>query len=370
MNPLKFLVYWSIGAILLWSIIGYQWYKFLKEPFISQGVSVSYEFEPKMSIYHFVEGLHHLGVLSLKKRNFFVLLVYVRGDVHRLKTGEYLLQGGVTPDEVLKKLVNGDVIQRHITFLEGWNFKQVLAAIQANHYLQHTLSGLTNSQIMHQLGHSGVFPEGRFFPDTYFFTYGASDKLILERAYGLMQKKLEDAWDHRSVEAHYKTSYEALIAASILEKESGFKAERPMIAGVLLNRIHRGIPLQIDSTVSYGLGGTAHLTQTDLTTLTPYNTYRKKGWPPTPIAMPSLNAIEAALHPQHHAFIYFVAKGTVGHHFSETLKEHHVAVLHYRLQIRKFNVTVMPDLLSRVFAISPSYFAIPLVPYRYGQHGT
>jgi UPF0755 protein len=364
MNILKFLLYWIFCSVLILSFTTYEWFKFLEKPLIAPGISVSYELTPKMSMYGFTHGLYQMGVLSLKNRSFFVLLVYVRGDAHRLKTGEYLLQGGKTPDEVLKKLVRGEVIFRHITFLEGWNFRQMLAAIQSNNYLRHTLFGLTPPQIMSKLGYAGVAPEGRFFPDTYFFTRGTPDTLILKKAFVLMQQRLGVAWSHRNAQVNYKTPYEALIAASIIEKESGFKLERPIIAGVLLNRVRKGMPLQIDSTVSYGLGGTVHLTQADLLRPTMYNTYLRKGWPPTPIAMPSLNAIQAALHPKNNAFIYFVATGTTGHHFSITLKEHHAAVAHYKLKIRKFDVTLMPYLLPEIFVTSAPFYLVALkFPY-------
>lgn len=350
MNAPKLLLYFMVFLILILGFFGYQWQKFIKQPLIPKGISVAYELKPKMSIYDFAEGLHHTGVLTKQKRNFFIMLAYFRQDTRHFKTGEYLIEGGKTPDEILKKLINGQVIQRHITFLEGWDFQQMLAAIQANTYLHHTLTGLTPSQIMDKLGHPNIAPEGLFFPDTYFFTRGTPDTLILKKSFLLMQHKLEKAWNNRTDSLPYKNAYESLIAASMIEKESGFKLERPLIASVLLNRLKSGMPLQIDSTVSYGLGGVVHLTKSQLKEITPYNTYLNKGWPPTPIAMPSLNAIEAALHPQKSRFVYFVATDTEGHHFSKTLPEHHAAVMRYKVHIKKLCVTLMPSLLPKLFA--------------------
>lgn len=354
MNRLKILGYASAAVLIVTiGVAGYEWQQFLTRSLFPKGVSIAYELKPKTSIHNFTKDLQRLGLLDAYKGNLFILLSYLRGDVHHLKAGEYLLEGGNPPSKILNSLVHGDVIRRHITFVEGWNFEKMLEAMRANPYLRHNLSHLSPDVIMVQLGHPGVSPEGQFFPDTYIFTRGVSDSVILKKAYALMQARFDKAWDERAPSVTYQTPYQALIAASIIEKESGFKSERPLIAGVLLKRWKEGIPLQIDSTVSYGLGGPVSLSKLDLVQETPYNTYINRGWPPTPIAMPSLDSIHAALHPQASQFIYFVATGEGGHHFSASLNEHHAAVMHYRSVTRKFKISLMPYLLPRVFAAKP-----------------
>lgn len=354
MNARKFLIYLILFcAVLTISFVGYGWWRFLNQPLIPPGISIAYELKPKTSVYRFTENLRQLDIFNIEKQYLFIALAYLQGDAHHLKAGEYLLEGGALPDTVLKKLVHGEVIWRHITFIEGWNFQQIRAAIAANPYLHHLLSNATSEEIMAKLGHQDLAPEGQFFPDTYLFTRGTSDLTILKKAFMLMQNRFNHAWNQRASGLSYQTPYQALIAASLIEKESSFKAERPLIADVLLNRWQKGMPLQIDSTVSYGLGGVTHLTQLNLAQPTPYNTYLNKGWPPTPIAMPSFDAIWAALHPRGTGFFYFVATldQNHGHHFSVSLKEHHQAVLHYRAKCRKFSTSVMPYLLPNLFGV-------------------
>ena len=350
MNTRKFLVYLILLCVILtMGLAGYTWGRFLTQPLLPKGTSLAYELKPKTSIYHFTENLRQWGILDAKKQYLFILLAYLHGGTHHLKAGEYLLEGNALPSAIIKKLVNGEVIWRRMTFLEGWNFEQMRIAIEANPYLHHLLSEATSEEIMAKLGHEGLSPEGQFFPDTYLFTRGTSDLVILKKSFMLMQTRFKQAWNHRAAGLRYQKPYQALIAASIIEKESGFKPERPLIADVLLNRWRAGMPLQIDSTVSYGLGGVVHLTKLNLKQRTPYNTYLKKGWPPTPIAMPGLDAIHAALHPRGTRFFYFVATLEQGHQFSVSLKDHYKAVAHYRAGSRKFGVSVMPYLLPDLF---------------------
>lgn len=363
----KFLIYLIITFVILTvSLVGYKWWRFLTQPFIPQNISVAYELKPKTSAYSLTQDLHHVGVLSLEKAYLFTLLAYIHGDAHQLKAGEYLLEGGVTPNVILKKLTHGAFIWRRITFLEGWNFQQMKLALDSNPYLRHTTAPLTSEQIMSKLGHENLSPEGQFFPDTYFFTRGTSDLIILKKALALMQARLDRAWQHRANDLSYPNAYQALIAASIIEKESGFKPERPRIASVLLNRSQKGMPLQIDSTVTYGLGGVVHLTKADLKRMTPYNTYLNKGWPPTPIAMPSLDAINAALHPQNSNFLYFVANGERGHHFSVSLKEHSAAVMRYKAHNQKIHFSMTTYLLPLLFEKNKRA-SISIVPLKYPQ---
>lgn len=352
MNQLRIkqTIYLGITAFIVTvAFVGYEWQKFLSQSLLPAGTSIAYDLKPKTSIYQFTDDLRRLNILDTKKQHLLIVLAHLRGDAQRLKVGEYLLEGSSPPARVLDKLVNAEVIQRKITFLEGWSFNEVLKALKANPYLHHTLSEIAAEEIMEQLGYPGISPEGQFFPDTYFFIRGTTDTVILKKAFALMQKRFAKAWQKRDPNITYTTPYQALIAASIIEKESGFKPERPLIASVLFNRWHKSMPLQIDSTVSYGLGGITPLTKTHLAQKTPYNTYLNRGWPPTPIAMPSLDAIQAALHPQQSQFIYFVATGESGHHFSVSLKEHHMAVKRYRAKMKKLHISVIPYLLPELF---------------------
>lgn len=264
----------------------------------------------------------------------FVVLVRALGGASDLKAGNYLIPADITPYGLFELMTDGGKNrQASITFIEGWTFAQMRAAMMKNEDIKHVSIPYTDQQILDMIGATETHPEGLFFPDTYFFSEGMSDIDILKRAYAAMQKKLNTAWEARSSGLPYKTPYQALIMASIIEKETGKASERPMIAGVFLNRLKLGMRLQTDPTVIYGLGADfdGNIRRKDLLADTPYNTYTRAGLPPTPIAMPGLAAIEAALNPAHTKALYFVGKGDGSHAFSSSLSEHNRAVARFQL---------------------------------------
>jgi UPF0755 protein len=263
----------------------------------------------------------------------FELLARGLGRAADVKAGSYELTAAPTPLELLDKLTRGDVLQAELRFTEGWTFRQMRAALNANAFLRHDSQGLGEAQLMQKLGAREVLAEGLFFPDTYLFAKGTSDVHVLQRAYRAMQRHLEREWQARDPSLPYKTSYEALIMASVIEKETGQAAERDMIAGALLNRLRIGMLLQVDPTVIYGLGDAfnGNLTKIHLLTDGPYNTYTRAGLPPTPIAAPGLASLRAALRPAKTGALYYVARGDGSSEFSRTLDEHNRAVRKYQL---------------------------------------
>ena len=262
----------------------------------------------------------------------FKFIAYQKDAGNKLKVGEYELSKGLTIPQILNLFVSGKTHQYSITFPEGWNFKQILQKLNANPDLKHTLDGMDNRAIMAKLNSDRTHPEGLFFPATYFFAKNATDFSVLKKAYDKMQRVLEEEWQHKERDLPLQNSYQALILASIVEKETAIPSERPLIAGVFTQRLRIGMMLQTDPTVIYGMGDSyqGNIRRQDLHTPTPYNTYTIKGLPPTPIAMPGKEAIQAVLHPVKTDKLYFVAHGKNGTHvFSATLKDHNDAVQHY-----------------------------------------
>ncbi|EKD54782.1 MAG: hypothetical protein ACD_60C00044G0001, partial [uncultured bacterium] len=268
----------------------------------------------------------------IKRPTFFYLLVYLKGNKHELKAGEYLFPKGTTPVSLLTQITTGSgMIYHTFTIIAGWNFKHLRSELDKDPNLQHASALMSDVAIMQYLGHPELKPEGWFFPDTYFFVKGSSDLILLKRAFQMMQRKFYDAYKKRDANLPYQTPQDALTAASLIEKETGLDVERPIIAGVIVNRLRKNMLLQIDPTVIYAMGsrfkGVIH--REDLLSKNPYNTYVHPGLPPTPIAMPSMESIEAALHPRKHNYYYFVARNynpDGGHQFSTTLEEHYLAV--------------------------------------------
>lgn len=282
------------------------------------------------SIKHIARDLEAQGMIQ--HAEYFLLLTTWRGQLSQIKAGEYRIDPGMTAQHLLHKLVKGEVVLHKITFPEGWTFQQMLNQLNNEPVLVHALKDKTPAQIMVALGHSDQPPEGMFYPDTYVFTWGIEDKQILQQAYELAQKKLQPLWENRDSNLPYKTPYDALIVASLVEREAAVPAERPQVAGVILHRLRLGMRLQIDAAVIYGTGdpNKRGLTRADLATDTPYNLYLRSGLPPTPIAMPSVSSINAALHPVMNKALYYVAKGDGSHVFSDTLEQHNAAVRQYR----------------------------------------
>jgi len=256
------------------------------------------------------------------------VLARLTGKATSIKAGSYEVERGVTAWQLLLKLTAGDVTQREIRIIEGWSFRQVLAALQAHPDLQHETAGLSDAEILRRIGASEPHPEGLFFPDTYLFDRQSSDLAVLRRAYHEMKRLLDAAWAGRSANLPLKSPYEALTLASIVEKETGREEDRALVASVFINRLRAGMRLQTDPTVIYGVGTDfdGNLRRRDLVTDTPYNTYTRAGLPPTPIAMPGLASLKAALAPADTSYLYFVARGDGSSHFSQGLDEHNQAV--------------------------------------------
>lgn len=254
------------------------------------------------------------------------------GQARAIKAGNYEIQPGVTPQTLLSKLVRGEEALRAVTLVEGWTFRQVRATLQKEELLRQDTKGLTDDSIMKALGREGQHPEGRFFPDTYTYAKGSPDLAVLARALRAMDRRLDAAWGQRGPDAAVRTPDDALILASIVEKETGRADERAMISAVFNNRLRIGMPLQTDPTVIYGLGPRfdGNLRKADLLADTPWNTYTRAGLPPTPIAMPGKAALLAAVQPAPSRALYFVARGDGSSEFSDTLAQHNRAVDRYQ----------------------------------------
>lgn len=263
-----------------------------------------------------------------------------------LQVGEYRLAPGMTVQQLLAVLQRGEVVQRSITLVEGWNFNQFRDVLAQAERLGQTLPrDWSNKQVMAELDLPESHPEGLFFPDTYLYTLGMSDRDILLRAYQRMQRVLEEAWEQRVEGLPIDSPYEALILASIIEKETGVPHERGEIAGVFTRRLQKGMRLQTDPTVIYGMGENwqGNIRRSDLRRATPYNTYTIDGLPPTPIAMPGKEALLAAVNPLPGKSLFFVARGDGSHVFSETLQQHNKAVRHYQILRRAPNYRSSPS---------------------------
>lgn len=324
----------GISAIGLGLVGG--WFAFELFSFQRNAMNVTAEkifvVEPGSSLSGIARRLYNAGVIEQPR--YLSLVGRWRGHAQRLQAGEYRLEPGMTPLQLLDRMVAGEVVQYALTVVEGWTFKEMLQAVAAHEKLSHTLEGLDSALIMHRLGAAGEHPEGRFLPETYHFAAGLSDVEFLKRAYQAMRALLQREWQLRAAGLPYASPYEALIMASIIEKETAVPAERAEIAGVFVRRLEKGMRLQTDPTVIYGLGEgfDGNIRRRDLRHDTPYNTYTRHGLPPTPIALPGADAVHAALHPAPGDSLYFVAKGDGSHHFSATLEEHINAVRQYQLR--------------------------------------
>ena len=254
------------------------------------------------------------------------------GQARKIRAGSYEIGRGVTPIALLNKMVRGDETLAVVRLIEGWTFRQFRAELAKADALKATTATLSDEQIMQALGAANVAPEGRFYPDSYAYSKGSSDLAVLRRAYRAMQARLDAAWQDRSPDTPLRGADDVLVLASIVEKETGVGADRGRVAGVFVNRLRIGMPLQTDPTVIYGLGASfdGNLRKRDLTTDTPYNTYTRTGLPPTPIAMPGKAALMAAVHPDATKALYFVARGDGSSEFSDTLADHNRAVNLYQ----------------------------------------
>jgi UPF0755 protein len=329
MRLINRLVFLTLFITLLFG--GWMLY-FVSTPITLQDEVLEVDIRAGSSLRSISEQLVSQGVLSESLS--FMILVRMMGKAGEVKAGNYLIENGTTPYDLFVTITSGKTTQASITFIEGWTFQQMRDAMMRNDSIKHITIAYTNEQILENIGATEGHPEGLFFPDTYFFSKGMTDQDILKRAYLAMQARLSEAWLQREAGLPYKTPYEALIMASIIEKETGRADERKTIAGVFTNRLRIGMRLQTDPTVIYGMGEgfDGNIRRKDLLTDTIYNTYTRAGLPPTPIAMPGLASIEAALHPAKTKALYFVGKGDGSHAFSSTLAEHNRAVVKYQLR--------------------------------------
>jgi UPF0755 protein len=281
-----------------------------------------------------------------------------------LHSGEYRMAPGMDAKSLLTLWQKGDVVQYSLTLVEGWNFRQVRAALGKQAKLEQTLANLSDSELMAKLGHPDVFPEGRFFPDTYRYVRGMTDVELLKQAYNRLDEVLKEEWDKRASEAPYSNPYQALIMASLVEKETGVPQERGQIAGVFVRRLQQGMLLQTDPTVIYGLGEryTGKLTRAFLKEATPYNTYVISGLPPTPISMVGREAIHAAMNPVAGSSLYFVARGDGSHVFSNDLDAHNAAVKEYQLKRRADYRSSPAPIAVPAPVADPALPAVPVVP--------
>ncbi|MEJ2179496.1 MAG: endolytic transglycosylase MltG [Gammaproteobacteria bacterium] len=325
----------AIGALVL--LIAGIWFlvdinNFRSTPINVEGEGLHYEIKSGDNLTRVSKNLYLANVIEHPR--YLVWLGKLKGQANKIKTGEYLFEPGTTTDQLLDQIVKGSTIQYSATIVEGWNIWEMMAALQQNEYLEHTLKGVKTEEIMEKLGKPGEHPEGRFLPDTYHFPKGTTDVAFLLRAYEAMETALADEWENRQPGLPLKTPYEALILASIIEKETAVPSERSAIAGVFIRRLNKRMRLQTDPTVIYGLGEKfdGNIRRRDLVNDTPYNTYRRNGLTPTPIAMPGVDAIHAALHPDDGNALYFVARGDGSHKFSATLQQHNNAVIKYQLK--------------------------------------
>ena len=324
-----------VAAILL-SVAGAGWMAwFAHRPLALRESPLEFTVQPRSTLTRAAVDIAQSGVRMSPWQ--FTLLARVLGKDKTVKAGTYAVENGITPLDLLEKLARGEVVQVEIALGEGWTFRQIRDAIDEHPDLRHETRGLPDAEIMRRLGAPGISAEGQFFPDTYHFAKGASDLEILRTAYRTMQGHLASAWSSRKDDIPLANPQEALILASIVEKETGHAMDRATVAAVFLNRLRAGMKLQADPTVIYGMGEKfdGNLRRRDLETDTPYNTYTRAGLPPTPIASPGLASLQAIVNPAESDALYFVSRGDGSSHFSRTLDEHNRAVTKYQLRGRR-----------------------------------
>jgi UPF0755 protein len=327
--PLKALFALVFVAVL--AALGYgAWY--VATPVETAKLPVEFEIPPGTGFRGATEVLARAGIRV--RRHEFEILARFAGRARDVKAGNYQLSQPATPMELLDKLTRGDVTQAEVRLIEGWTFAQLRGVLDASPHLRHDTTGLEDAQVLARLQVPEQHPEGLFFPDTYLFAKGSSDAAVLRRAYRAMQRHLKEEWDGRLPGVPYRTPYDALIMASIIEKETGRGSERDLIGGVLTNRLRIGMRLQVDPTVIYGLGTSfdGNLKKVHLLEDGPYNTYTRAGLPPTPIAMPGLASLRAAMRPAKTDALYYVSRGDGSSQFSRSLNEHNRAVNKYQLK--------------------------------------
>ena len=323
---------WLLGllgllSVLAASVLGAAWW-WIDRPLPLAGASAELSIEAGALPREVAQAWVDAGVKTSPR----LLYEYFRwsGLARRIRAGSYEIDAGTSPRRLLAKMVQGEETLEQLRLIEGWTVRQLRAELARAPHLKHTVTALSDAELMAALGEPGASAEGRFFPDTYAYSRGVSDLTVLRRAHGAMRQRLAEAWVQRAPDTPLKSAEEALVLASIVEKETGLPADRGLVAGVFANRLRIGMPLQTDPTVIYGLGTAfdGNLRKRDLQADTPYNTYTRTGLPPTPIALPGLASLRAAVRPEPTRALYFVARadGSGGSVFSETLAEHNRAV--------------------------------------------
>ena len=313
-------------AALLASAIGY----YVIRPLTFSTLPLEFSLDQGSSLKAAARQMQQAGVLP--NDWMFVWLARMLGKSAQIQAGNYELETTVTMLELLAIVTDGQAAQSEFSIIEGWTFNQFRTALNTNPAIRHDSASLSEAEILRRIGATEAYAEGQFFPDTYYFVKGTSDLALLKRAYKTMQIHLQESWQERTPDLPLKSAYEALILASIVEKETGQASDRGMIAAVFINRLRKGMLLQTDPTVIYGLGDNfdGNLRKRDLLTDTLYNTYTRIGLPPSPIALPGLASIQATLHPAATDALYFVARGNGSSQFSNTLNEHNNAVNRYQ----------------------------------------
>ena len=336
-RPLQWIALLAFAAIALW--LGWRLYErqWLNEPIAALESPVSFEVRQGASLRAVAEALEKQGLMERPG----TWLRYGKSErlATRIQAGEYRLSPGTTPAMLLAQFAAGDVVLHSLTLPEGWTIRQGLAAIQSRAEVKSELRGLSDSQLLARLGLRDKSPEGLFFPDTYRFPRGTTDRELLLQAHARMKHELQAAWAGRAKDLPIESAYEALILASLVEKETAASDERPLIAGVFVNRLRKAMRLQTDPSVIYGMGEKfdGNLRRQDLLDDTPFNTYTRAGLPPTPIALPGRDSLEAAVHPARTGALYFVATGLGDgrHFFADTLAAHNANVSRHLANLRR-----------------------------------
>jgi UPF0755 protein len=316
--------------ILLTVAAGAGFFHWAGQPITTEGEPIPFTIAPGSSVGMAAQQIAKAG--APVNPFMFSMLARLSQQASKIKAGAYELKPNTTPRALIGQLVRGEFAQESLTIIEGWTFRQMRQALAASKSLKHDTADLSDKDLMAKISTEYKSPEGLFFPDTYLFAKGSSDLHIYKQAHTLMLNRLAAAWDKRDASLPYKTQYEALIMASIVEKETGQKAERSMIAAVFVNRLKHGMMLQTDPTVIYGMGDSyaGNIRKKDLETDTPYNTYTRMGLPPTPIALPGVQSLAAALGPAKSDALYFVSRGDGTSKFSDNLNDHNKAVNQYQ----------------------------------------
>lgn len=325
----KFLVFCTLLTLVLAALGAWAFVRWMDTP-LDNDKSIEFTIKSGSNVRSAARQLVDAGVPI--QPYFFEALARVTGKAASLKAGSFELTPQETPQQLLRKIVEGKFSFSNLSIIEGWSFRQMRNAIDAHASIRHDTTGLSDQELLKKIGSKYQHPEGLFFPDTYLFAKNSSDVQVFQQAHQAMLAKLDEAWNKRAQNLPYKDPYQALIMASIIEKETGQASERGMIASVFVNRLRSGMLLQTDPTVIYGMGDQfqGNIRKRDLTTDTPYNTYTRAGLPPTPIALPGFDALKAALNPEPSNAYYFVARGNGTSHFSENLNDHNKAVNKYQ----------------------------------------